>query len=395
MPSVEGVDGGKGYGVHGRSSSGHGVHGESYSNYGVIGTSHSYVGVVGLSVSGKAISGYSYESEGVNGESTKYVGVFGKSTEQVGVCGISHYGYGVYGESRLNSDGVIGRSSSGAGVRGISQTGFGVAALSTTSYGIYSSSHKSDGVYGVSDSAVGVHGLSDLGHGVYGESDWGHGVIGHSTHGYAAYLDGTVYIRGTLSNPDYTVYVDGSVAIRGPLSKPGGSFKKDHPLDPANKYLSHSFVESPDMKNIYDGMIVLDINGEAEIELPEWFGALNKDFRYQLTAIGSPGPNLYVAEEISDTVTDFSNNNNSNKKTHFKVAGGTPDMKVSWHVTGIRKDPWANAHRIQVEEDKPDKERGYYIYPELYNQPTNNGMSHLLAPEMEKELLINENKRPK
>jgi hypothetical protein len=322
--------------------------------------------------------------------------------------GISHYGYGVYGESRLNRDGVIGRSSSGAGVRGISQTGFGVAALSTTSYGIYSSSSKSDGVYGVSDSAVGVHGLSDLGHGVYGESDWGHGVIGHSTHGYAAYLDGTVYIRGplsklgnaayvygsvyirgTLSNPDYTVYVDGSVAIRGPLSKPGGSFKIDHPLDPANKYLSHSFVESPDMKNIYDGMIVLDNNGEAEIELPEWFGALNKDFRYQLTAIGSPGPNLYVAEEISDTVTDFSNNN---KKTHFKVAGGIPGMKVSWHVTGIRKDPWANAHRIQVKEDKPDKERGYYIYPELYNQPTNNGMSHLLAPELEKELLINENK---
>ena len=41
-------------------------------------------------------------------------------------------------------------------------------------------------------------------------------------------------------------------------------------------------------------------------------------------------------------------------------------MKVSWQVTGIRKDPWANAHRIQVEEDKPDKERGYYLHPDLY-----------------------------
>jgi hypothetical protein len=41
-------------------------------------------------------------------------------------------------------------------------------------------------------------------------------------------------------------------------------------------------------------------------------------------------------------------------------------MKVSWQVTGIRKDPWANAHRISVEEDKPDKERGYYTYPELF-----------------------------
>jgi hypothetical protein len=52
-------------------------------------------------------------------------------------------------------------------------------------------------------------------------------------------------------------------------------------------------------------------------------------------------------------------------------------MKVSWNVTGIRKDPWANAHRIQVEEDKPDKERGYYMYPDLYGRPEENGLSHL------------------
>ena len=95
-------------------------------------------------------------------------------------------------------------------------------------------------------------------------------------------------------------YLDGKVYIRGPFEKPGGSFKIDHPLDPANKYLYHSFVESPDMKNVYDGVVVLDDKGEAEIELPDWFGALNKDFRYQLTAIGAPGPNLYIAEEISD-----------------------------------------------------------------------------------------------
>jgi hypothetical protein len=119
-------------------------------------------------------------------------------------------------------------------------------------------------------------------------------------------------------------------------------------------------------------------------------GALNKDFRYQLTAIGAPGPNLYIAEEISDSVTDCSNSNNSNKKSRFIVAGGTPGMKVSWHVTGIRKDPWANAHRIQVEEDKPEKERGYYTYPDLYGQPAEKGISHLLFPEEKQELLIKE-----
>jgi hypothetical protein len=58
------------------------------------------------------------------------------------------------------------------------------------------------------------------------------------------------------------------------------------------------------MKNVYDGVVVLDDSGEADIELPDWFGALNKDFRYQLTAIGAPGPNLHISEEISDSATD-------------------------------------------------------------------------------------------
>jgi hypothetical protein len=74
-------------------------------------------------------------------------------------------------------------------------------------------------------------------------------------------------------------------------------------------------------------------------------------------------------------------------------------MKVSWQVTNIRKDPSANAHPIQVEEDKPDKERGYYIYPDLYGKAAEKGITRLLFPpeEAEKqELFINEqSKRPR
>jgi hypothetical protein len=145
------------------------------------------------------------------------------------------------------------------------------------------------------------------------------------------------------------------------------------------------------MKNVYDGVVVLDNKGKAEIELPAWFGALNKDFRYQLTAIGAPGLNLYIAEEISEATTttkysnSSSNNNNNNNSSRFKIAGGTSGMKVSWQVTGIRKDSWANAHRIQVEEDKPDKERGYYLHPDLYGQAEEKGISHLLFPKDKRE----------
>ena len=99
------------------------------------------------------------------------------------------------------------------------------------------------------------------------------------------------------------------------------------------------------MMNVYNGNVVLNARGEARITLRRWwFDALNKDFRYQLTAVGSPGPNLYVAEEI--------------KNNSFKIAGGKPGMKVSWQVTGVRQDTYANANRVQVEEDKPAEERG-------------------------------------
>jgi hypothetical protein len=156
-------------------------------------------------------------------------------------------------------------------------------------------------------------------------------------------------------------------------------------MDRANKYLFHSFVDSPDMKNVYDGVVVLDNKGEAEIDLPDWFEALNKDFRYQLTAIGAPGPNLYIAEEISEaTTTKYSNSSNNNKNSRFKIAGGASGMKVSWQVTGIRKDPYANTHRIEVEEEKPANERGYYLHPDLYDQPEEKGISHLLFPREEK-----------
>jgi hypothetical protein len=314
---------------------------------------------------------------GVLGRSPQRIGVGGESHGSgdvaAGVSGYSPRGYGVVGRSDSyigvdgGSDGRFGNGRMGIGVRGRSRYGLGVLGESHGSLGVVGNSYRSAGVVGHSYFGEGVSGLSENHFGVFG---W-------SPHGYAGYFEGAVYISG-------------------PLEKPGGSFKIDHPLDPANKYLCHSFVESPDMKNVYDGVVALDDKGEAVIELPDWFGALNKDLRYQLTAIRAPGPNLYIAEEISDTTTkhgsgenDSGDNNNGNR---FKIAGGNSGMKVSWHVTGIRKDPWANAHRIQVEEDKPDRERGYYLYPDLYGQPAENGISRLLFPEKKQELLINQNK---
>jgi hypothetical protein len=153
------------------------------------------------------------------------------------------------------------------------------------------------------------------------------------------------------STPQYTLDVVGNVHISGSLSKGSGSFQIDHPLDPANKYLYHSFVESPDMMNVYNGNIVTDEAGLATVSLPDWFEALNRDFRYQLTVIGQFAQAM-VASEISHN--------------QFTIRTDKPNVKVSWQATGIRQDAYANAHRIPVEEDKPPQEQKHYLHPELF-----------------------------
>jgi hypothetical protein len=161
-----------------------------------------------------------------------------------------------------------------------------------------------------------------------------------------------VHLR--VNSVEQLVATSGNVDILGTLSKGGGSFKIDHPLDPANKYLYHSFVESPDMKNMYDGNVTTDETGLATVSLPDWFQTLNRDFRYQLTVIGQFAQAI-VASEISGN--------------QFSIRTDKPNVKVSWQVTGTRQDAFANAHRIQVEVEKAPADRGHYLYPELVGAP--------------------------
>jgi hypothetical protein len=210
-----------------------------------------------------------------------------------------------------------------------------------------------------------------LGIGVFGQSDSGNGVVGYSR-GLDAILGqsfagsdtwwsaGVAGVNENVGDGAWAGFFTGKVYVSQSIHASNHRSKIDHPIDPANKYLYHSSVECPDMKNLYDSVVTLDGKGEAVIDLPDWFSALNKDFCYQLTAIGVPGPNLHVAEEISEA--------NTNHKSHFKIAGGTSGMRVSWQVTGIRNDPYSRANPIQVEKEKSDIERGLYIHPEVYGQ---------------------------
>jgi hypothetical protein len=240
-------------------------------------------------------------------------------------------GIGVFGEG--GHIGVFGYSTTGTGVHGYSGRLTGTAEAVDA----YASAYGADPAYGVYASA---------------------GGSGSGTK-YAVY--GTTSGNGTR----WAGYFSGNANVTGTLSKGGGAFRIDHPLDPLNKYLQHSFVESPDMMNVYNGNVVLDERGEATVTLPDWFGALNRDCRYQLTALGAPGPNLYIAEKVT--------------ANRFRIAGGSPGLEVSWQVTGIRQDRFANENRIQVEVEKPAVERGQYIHPTAYGLPEESGIGYAPA----------------
>ncbi len=384
---------GQAFGVHGRSDSteGRGVFGwataDSGPAYGMVGQSNSSSGV-GVQGHAASATGTTY---GVWGHSlsTSGTGVWGTAASTTGTTfGVygqssSGQGYGVYGVNWANTGsavGVYGRSLSTGGYAGyfsgkgsdamfVENTGSGrglqVEALTDTAIWAVTDSGLA-GVDGRTDSATGrgVYGYATAAtganSGVYGRTS---SSDGRGVYGWAESSSGTNYgVYGrTSSAGGYAGYFQGDLHTTGSLSKAGGSFRIDHPLDPANQTLSHSFVESPDMMNIYNGNATLDGQGEARIELPDWFEALNRDFRYQLTPIGGWAP-LYVAQEVRDNT--------------FRIAGGQPGMRVSWQVTGIRQDAWANAHRIPVEEAKPADERGTYLHPAELGQPAELGLDY-------------------
>jgi hypothetical protein len=173
-------------------------------------------------------------------------------------------------------------------------------------------------------------------------------------------VDGTgnIFANGGI-NANGTIH--SNISVTAPVK----NFRIDDPIDPAGKWLYHTSVESPDMMTIYNGVAALDARGQAWVEMPDWFEALNGNFRYQLTAVGRPAPNLYIAREI--------------KGNRFKISGGRPQGKVSWQVTGIRHDTWAQAHRTPVEQEKSSAERGRYMYPEGFGHSEQDSVSGVTA----------------
>ena len=321
----------------------------------VTSTLASYPGLV-------ATGPYGFQLNGVGSDGVDAFGGTEDGTASVGGVGVVGQGGGSGGPDGVGGNGVVGY---GGGETG----GMGVLGGVSTSSG-------STGGVGV----IGVGGLSDdygaagvMGTGSFGWPQGGPGVSAHGSGngGYPGTDGDGIFATnpdgGTVSTGGYAGYFEGDINVTGTIFAGTKDFKIDHPTDPANKYLLHASVESSEMMNIYSGNATLDGSGEAIVQLPAWFEAVNGDFRYQLTSIGAPGPGLYIAQEISGS--------------RFKIAGGSAGSKVSWQVTAVRHDAYAKAYPLIVEQEKRARERGYYIHPELYGATKERGIARARYPE--------------
>ena len=347
------------FGVWGQSASSLGV--------GVLGWATATTGwtrgVVGInsSPSGGGVVGAAYaptgETYGVFGEaaSVSGIGVWGNATatsgSTFGVRGqsASTNGVGVFGNATATSGSTFGVRGQSASTNGVGVWGWATATTGWTRGVIGTNSSPSGG--GVVGAAYAPTGQT---YGVMGESS---SVAGMGVYGLAAATTGVNYgVYGVSSSPDgFGVYAQGDMGASGLKS-----FRIDHPLRPETHYLLHYCIEAPEPLNAYSGVAALDARGEAWIELPDYFDAINRDPRYTLTPIGAPMPNLHVAVEVQGN--------------RFKIAGGAPGKRVSWRIEAVRNDPYVQRRGFQAEREKPREHIGKYLHPELYGQPKERAM---------------------
>jgi hypothetical protein len=263
--------------------------------------------------------------------------------------GISNAGSG-FGGWFTGRGGGVWAEGVGTSTQGVFASGtFGVRAVGTN-VGV-NATGGSIGLNAVSNdtNSTGIRGDGDqygvLGVGFY--ALYGQGEIGCYGDGHQYGLYAQTSETGVFSSGNPAGYFEGNVTVTGTVSRSASTTQLDHPLDPDNKWLMHAGVESPDRKTVYDGIVALDDRGEATVALPAYAEKLNEDFRYQLTCVGGHAP-VYVAREV--------------RRGRFRIAGGRAGLKVSWQVTGTRRDDYSRAHPLKVETDKSADERGTRMF---------------------------------
>ncbi len=338
------------------------------------------------------------------------VGVYGNvynssSTGVAGIMGVNNRtngGHGVYGQG---VNGVVGETNNagGGGIYGLNNnstgSGSGAAVIGDGNYGIWGqTTYGPAAIFGLNTRTNGGHGVwgqgvngvvgesSDInGYGVWGSNsattDPGTGVAGVGVTGVAGQSTNTNLSYGIYSYDDGGIY--NQLDVGGNFSAGGTkSFRIDNPNNPDNKFLVHFCAESPEVLNIYRGTTILNSNGEAVVEMPNYFDKINKNFSYSLTPVGSSAPNIFIKQKITNG--------------KFIIAGGNPNQEIDWVVYAERNDKYlqANPQVREVEPVKTGKYAGKYVHPTLYGKSKEQGILYKPALKVlnDKPQLINTSK---
>lgn len=404
------ADGVQGYAAGGNNSGLFGRNNDT-NGIGISGAAPSGTGVFGESSNGFGVGGKSSSGQAVRGESTSSVGVYGKSTSSDGVYGDSSTGAAVRGAS---TSGVGGAFAGGQAAIRLTPAASGIGAPTTGTHQIgelyvdsvgglfYCIAAGTPGTWArvITAGAHAVLGsvtLADPAGGTFADLH----TSGNSTGlrfyaadtltgtpagaalqfwGNSTALPGQIYLDGGASSaghiifrtgssgPSTRMYVDagGTVVVLSSLYAPSKSFMIDHPLDPENRLLYHACVEAPEPLNIYSGNVTTDPQGNATVQLPDYFEALNRDFRYHFTVVGQFAQ-VMVASKVQNR--------------RFTLRTDKPNVEVSWLVIGERNDAYTKANPFVAERPKSADDRGTYLRPQDFGQPETRGWDWRHRPE--------------
>jgi len=108
------------------------------------------------------------------------------------------------------------------------------------------------------------------------------------------------------------------------------------------------------------------------VQLPEWFWG--SQHRLSLST------DRYIGEFAQAVVGQKINNH------QFTFEPAHPNVEVSWQVTGLEPDAYAEAQPLIVEQEKEAKLRGFYICPELCGPPQEKQIECTRHPELMKQI---------
>lgn len=366
------------------SSAGYGIFATSAGTYGsysqsTLAAGEAYGGFFeSLSTSGRGIRARSTSTSGTTyggyfeSASTAGRGVFGHTTATSGTTYGGYFdcdspdGYGVYAISQ-GPVGVYGRGSDyGGWFEAVGQDAVSVAGVANATgalAGLFESMANITGPTLLVKSNY--PGIGNSGGGeFYSSSSDGIALLGRSW--WTGGSDTPYGVMGTCSTATlgYGVFASGDLGASGVKS-----FRIDHPFDPENKYLLHYSSESPFPQNFYSGNVVTDGEGKAWVQLPEYFGEINRNFKYQLTVVEDGESDSFVVAKVARKI----------RNNRFMVMTSAPNTEVSWRIEADRNDRRIATSRPKDVREKAGIERGKYQHPEYYGLPSEDNAARMPA----------------